>query len=310
MKATRFPQKAAGVTKAADRYAVSTNGGLIRGFLLSRQVMECSDRTLGDYESRLGQFQKCLSDISLTAVTRQDIEGYLMWLKEHGRASWTLRTNYRVLKAFYNWLVEEEFIEVSPLLRIKPPRVPKLGKPFIGEQERDLLLDCCDVRSFYGARAAAMVWLLWGTGMRLSELAGLEIDDLDWDWGPKKCGRIRVFGKGRRERYTEFPKEAKHAVWRYLTHRTDGLAQLWVTPGGIPLEPDGVRHVVVRLYGKAGLQVKDVCHVFRRSWAMRNLKAGIPVKYVQLVGGWSNMSVLDSYVQAMTSEDALGQPWV
>lgn len=310
----RFTPKMAASSKAANCPAVSpktsiSNSNLVRGFLLSREVMECTEPTLHDYRSRLGQFAKFTEsqfpELALVAVSRQHIEAYLIWLKDNGRVSWTLRTNYRILKAFYNWMVEEELVDISPLLRIKPPRVPKLGKPFIKAEQRDLLLSAHASQHFTSLRTAAMIWLLWGTGMRLSELAGLEISDLDWNWGPKKCGRIRVLGKGRRERYIEFTKEAKRAVWRYLARRNDNLPQLWVSSRGVPMRADGIGKSIARAYQHAGFKVKDTCHVFRRTWARRKIEEGIPQKYILLTGGWEDAKTLDGYINAMTSEEAL-----
>lgn len=228
-----------------------------------------------------------------------------MSFKKNGRASWTLRTNYRALHAFYNWMAEEEFVQMSPLQRIRPPRVDKVGKPFITREQLDWLLRFCPPNTFTGARTAAMLKLLWGTGIRLSELAQLKIADLEWDWGPKKQGRIKVFGKGRRERYVEFPKEAKKAVWRYLAHRDDDLPQLWLSEERLPLAKTGVSIAIVRTYQRAGLRVKDVCHIFRRTWARRKIEEGIPQKYIMLTGGWEDPDTMDKYVRAMDSEEAL-----
>lgn len=296
--------------RASDspRHAVLPEN-LIGGFLLSRTVMECTDRTLNDYRARLWQFHRFVSrafpQVSLAEVQRRHIESYLAWLKENGRASWTLRTIYRALKAFYNWMLEEELIKASPLAKIKPPRTPKIRKPFIGEEQRDQLLRICPVTSFMGARSNAMIWLLWSTGMRISELAGLQLASMDWE-----RDRLKLFGKGRKERYVPFSKEAKRAVWRYLAYRNDDLPDLWLTEEQTPLHSPSVREAINRIYERAGVKVKDVCHIFRRSWAYRNIKNGVPTKFVQLVGGWESVTTLERYVEAMDSEEALGAKWV
>lgn len=188
---------------------------------------------------------------------------------------------------------------------MKPPKTPKVGKPFLTEVERDQMLHLCPLSSFTGARGAAVIWLLWTTGMRLGELAGLQQSDLDWE-----KNKIRVFGKGQKERYVPFAREAKKAVWRYMAHRKDDLPQLWLTEERQPATVWAITSATRRLIERAGLDIKDMHHIFRRSWAWRNLKAGLPTKYVQLVGGWENLTTLDGYVRAMESEEALEAKWV
>lgn len=288
---------------------IPQNYELINGFLLSRSVMDCTPQTMKDYKLRLNQFNRHLfanhPGLSLIHVERRHIEGYLLDFKERGRTSWTMRTNYRCLSAFYHWMIEEQFIKESPLLRMKLPRVPKVAKAFLTEAQRDRLLSFCPLSTFVGARTTAMIWLLWTTGMRISELTGLRIEDLD-----SHNDKIRVFGKGRIERYVPYQKEAKKAVWRYMSYRDDKLPQLWLTEERKPMKSSGVQESIERIYKRADIHVKDICHIFRRTWAMRQLRAGVPIKFVQLVGGWASIGVLEGYVRAMESDEALSAKWV
>lgn len=298
----RFPDDS-----ATGRRTVTEKCALIlEGFLLSREVMECTDRTLDDYRVRLGQFIRFLDSfyptLTLTDVQRSHIEYYLMWLKKNGRKPWTLRTSYRALHAFYNWMLEEELVQASPLAKIKLPNVPKVGKPFLTDAELHQLLDVCPLNRFTGVRGAAMIWLLWGTGMRFTELGQLMLADLDW-----KKEHIRVFGKGRKERYVEFPDQARRMVWRYLQFRHDDLPELWLTEERTPLQLPGVRHVLRRIYERAGLKVKDEFHIFRRTWAMRKIDEDVPLKYIMLVGGWEDVSTLLGYVRAADTQKALDE---
>lgn len=297
---TRFPDDS-----ATGSHAVTEKSAfLLEGFLLSREVMECTDRTLSDYKVRLGQFIRFLDSfyptLTLADVQRSHVEYYLMWLKNNGRKPWTLRTSYRALHAFYNWMLEEDLVSASPLAKMKVPKVPKVGRPFLSEGQLRQLLDVCSLNRFTGARSAAMIWLLWGTGMRFTELGQLMLTDLDW--GKE---RIRVFGKGRKERYVEFPDQARRAVWRYLQFRQDDLPELWLTEERTPLQLAGVRHALIRIYERAGLKVKDHFHIFRRTWAMRKIDEGVPQKYIMLIAGWEDPDTMDKYVRAMDSEMAL-----
>ncbi len=292
-------------SSATPGYAV-TPDFLLEGFLLSRRSMGCTRATLLDYKRRLTQFFRFIDrELPGQEIRRFHIDSYLAWLADNGRSRATVRTNYRALHAFYNWQVEDELIERSPMAKMKLPRIEKRSKPFLAEGHFHQLLTLCSPPSFMRSRNAAVLWLFWSTGMRLGELAGLRVDDLNWDgsW-------ILVFGKGNRERRVPFSKEAKRAVWRYLAFRKDNLPQLWLSEERTPMAPEGLRMAINRLYRRSGIQVKDVCHIFRRTWAMRQIKSGIPPKFVQLTGGWIDIKTLDGYIQAMTSEDALGAKWV
>ncbi|MGD8228067.1 MAG: tyrosine-type recombinase/integrase [Desulfobacteraceae bacterium] len=296
----RFPDDPA----TGRRTVTEKSAFLLEGFLLSREVMECTNRTLSDYKVRIGQFARFLYDfypnLTLADVERRHIEYYLVWLKKNGRKPWTLRTSYRALHAFYRWMLEEDLVSESPLAKMHLPKVPKIGKPFLTETQLKQLLSVCPVVRFTGARAAAMIWLLWGTGMRFMELAYLTRSDLKWD-----SQRIRVFGKGQKERYVEFPEAARRAVWRYLQFREDNMPDLWLTEERTRLLAPGVRHAMRRIYERAGVKIKDEFHIFRRTWAMRKIQEGVPLKYIMLVGGWEDTSTLDRYVWAADSEMAL-----
>jgi len=133
-------------------------------------------------------------------------------------------------------------------------------------------------------------------------MAQLQLSDLNWQG---RAPKIRILGKGQRERYVEFPKEAREAVYRYLHFRNDDWPQLWLAENGEPLGKDGVCSAIRRLYERAGIRVKDQFHIFRRTWAMRKINDGVPQKYIMLVGGWEDPATMDKYVRAITSDDAL-----
>lgn len=283
---------------------------LVKGFLLSREVENSSPVTLKVYRYQLTKFCEFLNKIgcsSIGNVRHSHIDLYLMSFKERGAMPQTIASVYQVLHTFFNWCMAEEFIAQSPMRNMKRPKVPKISRPFLSEGHRDMLLSLCPPNTFRGARARAVVWLLWSTGIRFGELANLQLSDLDW-----RHNRIKIFGKSAKERFVPFTADAKKAVWRYLCYRKDDYPQLWLTKEREPMKPQGLVEVVKRLWQRAGLkgQIKDAHHIFRRSWAMRNLKAGIPAKFIQLVGGWAELTTMEQYVRAMDSEQALGAKWV
>ena len=283
---------------------------ILAGFLISREVEGCTELTIRTYRQRLGKFISFINNIPLNNIERSDVDRYLLEIKRRGRSAAYTASCFRAIRAFCNWCVGEGLIDSdsSPVRNMKTPKIPKVGKPFIHQSERDALLKLCPSLTFLGARNAAIVWLFWSTGIRSRELANLKLSDLDWD-----ANKIKVFGKGQKERYVPLTKEAKAAVWRYISFRRDDIASLWLTEERTPATLNMVYKVMRTLWLRTGLPKsvwKDQDHIFRRSWAMRNIKTGIPLKYVQLIGGWESVTVLEGYVRAMTSEDALAARWV
>lgn len=271
---------------------------------MSRQIMDCTKRTLEDYHLRIGQFARFLAerfpDTALADVQRRHIEAYLVWLREGGRKPWTVRTHHRALRALYSWAVAEDLLLESPMRRIPSPRTPKIQKPFLTTAQFQRLLAFCPTSTFVGARTTAMLLILWTSGMRSEEMSNLRIADLE----PEK-ERIKVYGKGRKERYVEYPMEARRAVWQYMKFRRDDLPELWLTEERDPLKLAGARIAISRTYQRAGFKVKDELHILRRTWAVNKIRQGVNIKYIMVLGGWEDISTMDKYVAAVETEEAL-----
>jgi len=288
----------------APRRTSITDDILWQGFALSRQLMDVTARTLDDYRVRMGLFRRFLGErfpgITLVQAERQHIESYLVSMREQGRSPHTVRTTYRALHAFYRWALDEDLIAVSPLQKIKAPRVPKLQKPFLAESDFRKLLSVCIPHTFLGDRNAAMLWILWTSGVRSEELSQLQVRDLD-----VQGERIHVFGKGRKERAVEYAPDARRAVWQYMKHRVDDIPALWLTEERTPMQVRGVRMAIHRTYERAGVVAQDRMHIMRRTWAVRKLREGLPERYVMVLGGWEDIATMDRYVAAIGVDEAL-----
>jgi len=268
-------------------------------FLLSRHIEGCSPATLDAYERRI-KYMFNHTDKPVDKIEKSDVELYILSLKNKNCSPHYIESCYRAINTFFIWLVNEGYLTQSPMKNMKKPKKPKYAKEFITEQQFQALLSVCPSRDYRGIRNRAWLWLLWTTGARFSELANLQLSDLDW-----QQNRIRVFGKGAKERYVPFTKEAQTMVYKYIAVRPEGFTALWIGEEKKPMKFGGLSKATRLMYERAGFKVKDLHHVFRRSWAYRNLKAGVPIKYVQLCGGWSSVTMLEQYVAMMNSEDAL-----
>ena len=146
-----------------------------------------------------------------------------------------------------------------------------------------------------------MLWFLITSGVRRRELSLLQVADLDW-----KRGQVRVLhGKGQKERQVPFALEAQRPMLHYVRQRKDELPCFWVTEGGKQLSYNGIKQDLERLFERAGIrdEIKDMCHIFRRTFAAHAVRQGIPRPYIQAIAGWSTPHMLDHYTAAMEAEE-------
>ena len=279
----------------------------LRLFVLSRRVANCQPGTIDTYCQRIGGLLD-FAKKPATEITKADIELYLISLKEKQRSPHYIKGIYRNLRVFFDWMVREEMLQRSPLHNIPVPKVSRRGKEFLSREDFDRLLAACPANDFRGARNIAWLWLLWTTGCRFDGLAKLKLKDLEWTEN-----RISVVEKGDKHRYAPFTGDAQRAVYRYLKARKvfmgakDNYQELWINEERRPLGKTGLQRIVRVLQDRSGVHYRDDHHIFRRTWLYRNAKNGVPLKMLQLVGGWSDLTTLDGYIRAMTSEDAVNQ---
>ena len=276
---------------------------LLKIYLQYHSIEGSTEATLRFYREQVGAFLKYLAaqghSMELQDVTLFDVVGYLQEGKDRGLSPTTIHTKRKAIHAWFNWMVNWEVATSNPVSRIAPPKLPKVRKPFLAEAHFHQLLDLCPLGTLVGSRRAAMLWLLATTGMRRRELLMLTVDDLDWERGIIKV----VYGKGQKERNVPFLREVQRPMMWYLQHRSDPLPNLWVTERGMPLGYRGVSQDLERLFERAGVQVKDHCHIFRRTFAAHAVRNGVPRQYTQAVAGWSSPHMLDRYTAAMEAEE-------
>ena len=274
-------------------------------YLQYHHIEGSTEATVRFYKVEVGQFIRWLEEQGHSLDAREvgavHVLGHLERLKQQGRAPRSIRSRLQAISTMFRWAVNWEIVPENPASRIKPPRVPKTRKPFLKPEAFARLLDLCPLNTMMGARRKAMLWLLATTGVRRRELTLLELDDLDW-----KRGQVRVLhGKGQKERQVPFAVEVQRPMLRYIKQRWHGLPCLWVTEEGKQLSYNGVKQDLERLFDRAGLkgEIKDVCHIFRRTFAAHAVRQGIPRPYIQAIAGWSTPHMLDHYTAAMEAEE-------
>jgi len=299
---------------------------LVTGFVLTKQTEGKSRKTVEYYSENLRRFawyageQRWPDDIRL--ITQWHIKEFLGYVATC-KARWglngngsetsqrlasysTVRHYFVVLSCFVNWLVAEGFISDNPMARIKVSKSkPKVITPYTAEEIRKMLavcdLDYTHGSKLLGSRNRAMILVLLDTGIRLSELAGMQVAHIN-----AEDGKFKVLGKGRKERIVRLGRIARKALWRYLVHRPqNGSVELWLTEEGKQLNMPGVQSMVKRLKERAGVSGGGTVHRFRHTFALDFLRVDKNVFNLQYLLGHSDLDMVRRYTTALGMEDAL-----
>jgi site-specific recombinase XerD len=267
------------------------NDLLLRSFARSLRARNRSPRTVQAYLESAQLLAEYSGGRDLDSLTRGGIEDFLADQLSRHRAT-TAAGRYRNLQQFYRWAVEEELVEVSPMAGLRPPTVPESSVPVLDEAAISQLLGTMTGRGFEDRRDTAIVRLFLDTGMRLSEVAGLQLADVDLD-----TDVALVLGKGHRPRACPFGDKTGQAIERYLRERSKhSLAkrpELWVGARGV-LTGNGITQMLRRRAKQAGIAHLHP-HMFRHTFAHRWLSEGGQEQDLMRLAGWRSREMLSRY---------------
>ncbi len=294
---------------------------LVKGFLLCKEVEGRSPKTTSWYRDNLARFCRfiaattpgtAVADIGLSearAFVQHLQTGVTRW-EDSPRirdtqplAATTVRGYVRTLKVFWNWLEEEGYVQGSPLLRLKQPRAPRKIIQTFSKEQIAAMLGCLDLEWPNDFRTYTIVLLFLDTGLRLSELAHLQIDDIDI-----ARSQLCVMGKGAKERVAPFGTQTRRTLHRYMqAFRFPPLPEhehdLFTTESGTPLKVSAVKTCIRRLRQTAGITgVRCSPHTFRHTFAKNYLLNGGDVFSLQRILGHSSLEMVRLYVNLADSE--------
>lgn len=259
----------------------------IEEFKNTKELEGCSQKTIYSYNFNLTKLFAFVEN-KPEEVTTQDIRNFLSWYKrERGVSNVTLDNMRRVYQSFFAWMHKEGYITAdpcAPITKIKSDKVIK--KPFTKE-EIEVLRD--NVKNI---REAAVVELLYSSGMRISELAALNVKDIDL-----KNGDAIVFGKGNKERKVYFNAKAILTLKKYLDTRSDDNEALFV---GLIAPHDRLKvatyqKMLRELGERAGVHCHP--HKFRRTCATMLLNKGMPIQEVSKILGHTKIETTMIYCE-------------
>ncbi len=274
--------------------------GLSRSWLRSLRAEGKSPRTLETYGDAVRQLDAYLAAHELpqdiASVRREHVEGFISDILDRASAS-TANNRFRALRVFFGWCVEEEEIEVSPMARMRPPKVGTVPVPIYKPEEVARLLKVCSSNTLEDRRDAAIMRVLISTGARVSEVSGLQLTDLDLDHG----GAF-VTGKGDHGRFLALEPKTVKALDRYLRVRHSDSAALWIGRRG-PMNTSGLQQMLKRRGEQAGVENVHA-HRFRHTFAHEWLARGGTEEGLRSSAGWQSREMLARYGASAAAERA------
>lgn len=264
-----------------------------------------SPRTIESYFLAANQLVDFLTDhhypTIVSEITHGEIQEYLVHMLDT-RASATAKQRYSSLQQLFKWLYEEGEIETNPFDRIRKPKIEETPVPIVTRDERAALLKACKSGTkFDSVRDTAVVRTLMNTGMRLSELTGMQVHDVDLD-----NDVVTVTGKGNKIRVISLGANTVAALDRYKRergrHRLADEPEWWLGLRG-PLTNSGVAQILARRSDEAGLE-RIHPHQFRHTFAHEWVRAGGPETDLMRIMGWESPQMLARYGASAASERA------
>ena len=252
----------------------------VEAFLAAKRIDGCRPKTIKGYRERLKMFMtQCSKPVQ--AITTDDLREYLAYLvDERHLMDNSVQAHINTLRSFFSWLVDEDNIRKSPMRKIKSLKIDKLRSrhPLTAEQ-LELVRDGCR-----GYKEKALVEFLVSSGCRVSEVAGLRVDNIDWR--DRKC---KVIGKGNKERTVYFSVRAKLMLQLYIAERRGGEALFASSRAPYePLTDRGIEKMISKLGKRIGMERPLYPHLMRHTFASHALNCGMELTIIQHLLGHSD----------------------
>lgn len=276
----------------------SSTEKLLQYFAIGKLGSNKSEKTIDQY--RRAVYQMCyMVKKDLSEITAEDVQYYLVMYRQMYKVKASTMENRRLyLSSVFSYLYKHKKIKENPMVMIEPISYRKCVKVPLSDEEIERIRVACSSR-----RDIAIVEFFLGTGVRVSELCGINIEDVDF-----MRNRCKILGKGNKERFVYFSGKCKVRLQEYLQKRSDlkWIGSGWCCSAGTPLfcsedkncarmHKSGVTLIVNKLADRANVQ-RLHCHLFRATYATNLFKRGVDINIIARALGHANLNTIQRYV--------------
>ena len=264
------------------------------------KTKKSSDNTELSYRRDLEKLKTYLTDelsvSSWAEVTETNLNSYMLFLERSQYAPSSILRSVASIRSFYRYLMKKGLAESNPAEDLKLPKVEKKAPEILTVEEVERLLKQPDTTTFKGIRDSAMLELLYATGMRVSELIGLNVEDVNLPLSYLVCSDRK------KERIIPFGNTAKKALNRYLKEarpsfvKDESTAILFTNFAGAPMSRQGFWKILKGYVKEAGIETDVTPHTLRHSFATHMIQNGANLKTMQEMLGHSDISTTQVYL--------------
>jgi integrase/recombinase XerC len=274
---------------------------------------DLSPNTVSAYRRDLTEFSTWLAATrgeggwDWNELGRTDIRGFMAHLTRRGLAKRSIARALSAVRSFYRWMHRDERVDVNPARAVGSPRLPRTLPSYLDRSQADTLLALAVTRAgsgdFTDVRNLAMLELFYSSGLRLSELRGVDLGDLDL-----VSQQVKVRGKGRKERIVPLGDHAQRALRNYLVKRDTQLAKLggakagrlargavFLSDRGTRISARAVQHAITKLLGTVDEGAGLSTHSLRHTFATHMVDGGADLRAVQELLGHASISTTQIY---------------
>ena len=267
-----------------------------------RDVKHASNNTIASYRNDLNKLVKYLNQMnisSLDKITETSLNSYILSIEKEGVAPATVSRNLATMKNFMLYLLKQGKVTSDPTERMRAPKVDKKVPKFLSVEEMTLLLNQPDTKTKKGMRDSAMLELLYATGIRVSELLDLEVDDINLNYGYILCKNKENL----KERIVPFGKTAKAVMEKYMNStrkeflKDEDIKVLFLNINGNSMTRQGFWKIIKGYAVQAGIEKQLTPHMLRHTFAAHLIENGADLRSIQELLGHSDISTTQMYLQ-------------
>lgn len=256
-----------------------------RLYIQCKKLEGLSPKTIYNYELELNKFSQFFHK-PVSTINSMDIRMYMAAMSEKRRES-TINTKMTVIRDFFQWLQNEEYIISNPTKKIKPVKEPKIARDPLTDEEVEILRE-----SLEDIREKALFEFLLSTGCRVDEIVKIKVSEIDWS-----RMTLKVIGKGSKERRVYFNERSKIILKKYLKTRKGDSDYLFCGTRGkcAKLGTRAVQALMAKIGKRVGIHIYP--HLMRHTFATKCLNSGMPLEIVQALLGHSNVGTTQIYAK-------------